>query len=110
MSSILVVDDDDIVLKTVGKALKINGYEVDLADSGFKAVDMANSKHYDTILCDLSMPKMDGIEAMRRVKYNTNKLYMTGYSKKYIDSGIEFLSKPFGVNELINFIKTKESL
>lgn len=104
MAAILVVDDDTLVLKTLEKALKVNGYEVDTASSGQKAIEMATSKEYETILSDLSMPVMDGVAAMAKISGKAKKLYMTGYSRKYQDSGIKFLAKPFGIDELIRFI------
>ena len=104
MSNILVVDDDTLVLKTIEKALKISGYDVDTANSGQQAIDMAAAKHYETILTDIRMPGMDGIQAMSGIPGNSRKLYMTGYSRKYANSGIDFLLKPFGVDELIKFI------
>lgn len=109
MPTILVVDDDILVLRTLQKALKIKGYEVDTADSGVKAIEMASNKNYETILSDLCMPKMDGIETMVKIPGNTRKLYMTGYSKKYEDSGIKFLAKPFGIDELIRFISHEQN-
>lgn len=111
MQNILIIDDDNLVLRTIGKALKANGYEVGLAESGEKAIEMASNKKYETVLTDLSMPNMDGFETMKHIHGNIRKLYMTGYSKKYFDVDIDFLAKPFGVTELLAFLfKTREGL
>ncbi|MDP3954064.1 MAG: response regulator [bacterium] len=65
---ILVVDDEEFVRKAVADKLKSDGFDVLEADNGEKAVEMALSGHPDLILLDVIMPKMDGIEAMKKIR------------------------------------------
>src|SRR5664279_2686087 len=68
---ILVAEDDFLVGQEIIRSLKFLGYEkIDLASNGEKAVEMASSKKPDIILMDIEMPKMNGIEAARRIAVN----------------------------------------
>ncbi len=66
--TILVVDDEPINFKLLNAILKREGYAVEYADSGCRAVDMASKSDYCMIIMDLKMPDMNGIEATRRIK------------------------------------------
>lgn len=65
---ILVAEDNFINQKVISSLLKESGIEVDLAENGAIAVDMAQSKEYDLVLMDISMPVMNGYEATERLK------------------------------------------
>ena len=67
---ILVVDDEEFIRKALAEKLKNEGFDVLEAEDGEKAVDLALSSHPDLILLDVIMPKMDGVEAMRKIREN----------------------------------------
>jgi len=67
---------------------------------------MAERNDYDVILADVRMPSMSGVDMVSRMKSTARKLFMTGYPKGLIDTGIKFLQKPFGLNELYSFVET----
>jgi DNA-binding response OmpR family regulator len=66
--AILVVDDDRGQCDSLADVLTDVGYEVDSANSGNEAVEMASRKPYLLMLLDLRMPGMDGLDAFRRMK------------------------------------------
>jgi two-component system response regulator HydG len=68
MMSILIVDDDVSMSKTMAMVLKRKGYDVTVADSGFDAIGMVKKKPYDMIFMDIKMPGMDGVEAFERIQ------------------------------------------
>lgn len=65
--SVLVVDDEHLVLTSVAEALRAAGFEVRTADSGKEAVRMANTNPPDVIITDLRMPEIDGLALVDRV-------------------------------------------
>jgi len=65
---ILLVDDEEIVLRSCQRILREGDYDIDLARDGLIALGMVNEHDYDVLILDIKMPKMDGIEVLRRVK------------------------------------------
>ena len=114
--TILIVDDDlDLcyILQTVFTRL---GYDSVLAVNGREAVDLATSQLPDLILMDIMLPVMDGLQATRLIRENSNThstpiLAMTARvsiedKKECFRSGCdEFIAKPFTVKELTSFME-----
>jgi CheY-like chemotaxis protein len=69
---VLVVDDDRDAREMLTEFLRFSGFTVETAGDGFTALALANRLHPGVILMDLSMPRMDGWEATRRLKADTN--------------------------------------
>lgn len=89
---ILVVDDDQGHLKTLNTIVTSWGYQVSTAEDGVQAVDRVKAGPFDLIIMDVRMARMDGIEALKRIKaYNPAIpiLIMTAYSS--VDSAVEAL-------------------
>ncbi|HZD79139.1 MAG TPA: response regulator transcription factor [Actinomycetota bacterium] len=112
---VLVVDDHPAFRRALTAALRmVRDIEVaGEAGGGIAAVDQANDIHPDVVLMDLSMPDIDGIEAMRRIrrsKPNLPVVFLTAHA----DPGIEkeareagasgFLAKGIGLDELVTVI------
>ena len=109
MAKILVIDDEQSVRKAVADLLVSDGHEVEQAESGIKALKMAEAEIYDLILCDLIMGDMNGIEFLKRFKrvsQDVELVMMTAYAT--IDTAIDalrngafhYLVKPFNPEEL----------
>ena len=64
----LVVDDEAALLRIYKRALVTGGYSVDIAKDGTSAIDLVKLGEYDTIVSDISMPGMDGLELLRAVR------------------------------------------
>ncbi len=70
MKHIILVEDDPILLKVLAKEFKDAGYEVSQAVDGEEGLQLVRMKHPDIVLLDIIMPKMDGIEVLRKLKEN----------------------------------------
>lgn len=113
---ILVVDDipdNHFLLQTV---LEDEGYIVEVADSGFKALDKIVAKPPDLVLLDVMMPEMNGFEVTRRIRQNPALpfipvLLVTGYSEPVPADGFEvgadgFIRKPIDFDQLLHRIRS----
>ena len=65
---ILIVDDEEIVIRSCLRILARIGYEVDTSNDGLDALGKIHEKNYDVLILDIKMPKMDGMELLQRVK------------------------------------------
>ena len=72
MSKILIVDDNDMILKVVSRTLEGEGYEAITAESGKKALEILKREKPDMILMDVMMPEMDGWETIEKIKADTS--------------------------------------
>ena len=62
MSNILIIDDEKAIRKTLSEILSYEGYKIDEAGDGEEGLKKFQEKVYDVVLCDIKMPKMDGLE------------------------------------------------
>jgi len=107
---ILVVEDERRVASFVSRALRENSYAVDLAETGEKAIEMATATTYDSILLDIRLPGLSGIQVcreLREAKVDTPILMLTARGLveqrvEGLDAGADdYLTKPFAVAELL---------
>ncbi|MCC6677085.1 MAG: PAS domain S-box protein [Phycisphaerales bacterium] len=111
--TVLVVDDEPLVLNLVGQALETAGFRVMKASSGPEAIGMLEGEAgpgVDGVLLDLTMPEMDGeavLRRMREMRPGLPVVLMSGYSEGDVLNrlaGVEtksFLQKPFKIEDLI---------
>jgi DNA-binding response OmpR family regulator len=79
---ILLVDDDPFILTGIGKDLESSGYDVTPAESGERALELMENGHFDMVITDLVMGRIDGIEVLKTAKAKnpqTMVLILTGY-------------------------------
>ena len=91
-SKILLVDDEDSILKSMKKDFEHEGYEVVTASSAEAALEINKSQQFDLVITDLSMPGMDGIKLLTEVKKlnpDIGSIILTGYGD--MTSAIEAL-------------------
>jgi DNA-binding NtrC family response regulator len=109
-SAVLVVDDEKNILVTLSRALKLEGFEVDVAGSGQIALEKAKQRAYDVVLLDVNMPDLDGLEVLRQLKAERDDLpvvMMSGQGQ--IATAVlatrhgadDFLEKPIGSERLL---------
>lgn len=105
---ILVVDDEKLLVKGIKFNLENEGYQVDACYDGEEAVIKAAAEHYDLIILDLMMPKMDGLEACMHIRQNsTVPIIMLTAKGEDTDKLIgfeygadDYITKPFNILEL----------
>lgn len=81
-SRVIVVDDDPSIGESMAALLTIEGFAVDVADSGERAVTLCARTHYDVALVDYRLPGMSGLDllrALRRVDPALRAIMITGY-------------------------------
>ena|SRR5215469_9467805 len=71
MNTILIVEDDKILLDMYADAFKHNGFTIIIAEDGKKGLDLALSEKPNIILLDLALPKIHGIEIMKSIRIDT---------------------------------------
>ncbi|MGH9065696.1 MAG: response regulator transcription factor [Acidimicrobiales bacterium] len=107
---ILVVDDEPAVLGALDRALRLEGYEVDLAADGEAALRAVSAAAPDAIVLDVLMPRVDGLEVCRRLRAvgdQTPVLLLTARTAVAdrvagLDAGADdYLAKPFALEELL---------
>ena len=110
MPNILIADDEKAIRKTLREILEYENYKVDEAEDGQKAYDMAKDGEYDLILCDIKMPKMDGMEVLDKLKKEGNEaqiIMISGHGtlETAVDAvkkgAYDFISKPPDLNRLL---------
>jgi DNA-binding response OmpR family regulator len=83
---ILIVDDDHSILESLGKLLHGEGYEIELADDGQKAIEKLLSEHVDLLLLDLGLPMKDGwvtLSCLGEVNVRLPVIIITGRSNQH---------------------------
>ena len=109
MAHILVVDDEPAVRRALERALRLESYEVELAEDGEQALDRLSARPADAVVLDVMMPGIDGIEVCRRMRAGGDKtpvLMLT--ARDAIDDRVigldvgadDYLVKPFALREL----------
>lgn len=113
---ILVVDDDPQSRLIVSKALEYEGYQVEQADSGEKALQMMKQGDPHLVLLDVSMPGLDGLETLRLLRDRNRYvscLFVTGKSDtedviRGLDAGADdYICKPFDTLELLARVRAQ---
>jgi two-component system response regulator MprA len=107
---ILVVDDERAVREALERALRLEGYEVDLAADGQEALFSLARRSTDAIVLDVLMPVMDGLETCRKLRRQGNKTPVLMLTARHdvsdrvagLDAGADdYLVKPFALEELL---------
>jgi two-component system response regulator MprA len=109
---ILVVDDDAAVRESLGRALRLEGYDVELAGDGAEALERleANGDDPDLVVLDVLMPNVDGLEVCRRLRRTGNHLPVLMLTARDevadrvagLDAGADdYVVKPFALAELL---------
>ena len=108
MAKILVVDDEQVLVKGIKFNLEHEGYQVEVGYDGEQAVELARDGRFDLILLDLMMPKIDGLQACMRIREFSNvpviMLTAKGEDADKImgfECGADdYITKPFNILEL----------
>jgi two-component system sensor histidine kinase/response regulator len=118
MKKILVIDDAEFILESTSTLLQFEGYNVITASNGREGYQRAISDNPDLILCDISMPEMDGYEVLDKVRTHSSTLttpfiFLTAFTEKRnmrlgMEKGADdYLVKPFNRDELLAAINSQ---
>jgi len=111
---ILVIDDEEIIRKSLAAILEEKGYAVDTAQNGQAAVEKTKARHYNLALIDIRLPDMSGTELLTAIKETTPKMVkiiVTGYPSlenaiEAVNKGADgYIVKPFAMNDLLNMVR-----
>ncbi|MCM8781916.1 MAG: response regulator [Candidatus Omnitrophica bacterium] len=116
---ILIIDDEELIIRSLSKLLEKNGYEVFVAKKGQDALLMFEEETFDLLIVDIRMPGMNGIETTQGIyKILEEKspkrlptIFITGYADQKIEKEARalkpaaYIYKPFDIEELVDRIK-----
>jgi len=117
MAKILIIDDEQSIRSTLREILEYEKYTVDEAKDGEEGLKMLISDNYDIALCDVKMPKMDGIEMLERVKMaglDTQLIMISAHGtiETAVDAtkmgAFDFVPKPPDLNRLLLTVKKRQ--
>jgi two-component system NtrC family sensor kinase len=115
-ASVLIVEDERALAAAVAEALMDAGLKVDHASDGQEALAHVRNTNYDVVICDLKMPRVDGMTLYRaiaaatpalarRVIFVTGDVAGTDAERFLEDSGCRWLAKPFRLSELLRAVR-----
>lgn len=110
MASILIIDDEKAIRKTLAEILSYEGYKIEEAADGEEGLKKFSTNTFDVVLCDIKMPKMDGIEFLEKAKEvnaDVPIIVISGHGN--IETAVEavkkgafdYISKPPDLNRLL---------
>jgi two-component system response regulator TctD len=108
---ILVVDDDPLLLELLTDTLTAIGYETAAASDGAIALDMLQTEQYDLMISDIKMPRVDGLQLLRRVRRHYPRLpvlFITGVASQETIGSVSpdgILAKPFRIAHIESMIQ-----
>lgn len=111
---ILLIDDEPTILEVIQLGLSMKGCHVETAASGHQALEILKENHFEVILIDLKMPKMSGMDLLRRIKeldIGSKVFILTGYIsddtfQEAIDEGAAgYIIKPSSADQIIAVIE-----
>lgn len=116
---ILVIDDEELVLKSIQTLLRRTGYEVIVSRNGQEALSVIKELQIDLIVCDVRMPSFSGIETIKAIrsfllseqKNLIPEILITGYAEESFNKQIEelnvaeYMYKPFDLRDFLASVK-----
>jgi len=114
MADILIIDDEKAIRKTLSEILSFEGYKIDEASDGEEGLKKFRERSYDVVLCDIKMPKIDGIEFLQKAGESNPDIpviMISGHGN--IETAVEavktgaydYISKPPDLNRLLITIR-----
>ncbi len=114
VKNVLIIDDNDAVLKLLVEVIKTQGISAKSASNGSDGLEFIKNNKYDLIMCDIKLPDIDGLEIFQKVEkdlIDTPFIFMSGYvvgkeNMEIINRSAGFLKKPFSVDNVIDILKS----
>ena len=112
MSKILIIEDEAVIRRVLSKIIseENESYDVEQAEDGLLGIEMIMNNDYDLVLCDIKMPKMDGVEVLekaKKIKPEIPIVMISGHGD--LDTAVntmrlgafDYISKPPDLNRLL---------
>jgi two-component system response regulator HydG len=112
-TNVLVVDDLKSIRLTLGGILEDEGYNVVLAEDGYKAIEAAKRTPFDLVFMDIKMPGINGVQTFREIKKINPEavvVMMTAYSveglvkQALVEGAYAVVYKPFDIDDIVSVI------
>ena len=116
MSKILIIEDEAVIRRVLSKIIseENESYDVEQAEDGLLGIEMIMNNDYDLVLCDIKMPKMDGVEVLekaKKIKPEIPIVMISGHGD--LDTAVntmrlgafDYISKPPDLNRLLNTVR-----
>lgn len=112
--TVLAIDDEQNIRRLIRNEFSLEGYEVTTAKSGEEGLALIQHNRFDVVLLDIKLPKMNGIEVLRRIKEISNSIeviMITGYGdiQSAVDSlklgARDYVTKPFKLDDLLTIVQ-----
>lgn len=116
MAKILIIEDEAAIRRVLTKIIseENNAYDVEEAEDGLKGIELIKNNDYDLVLCDIKMPKMDGVEVLekaKKIKPEVPIVMISGHGD--LDTAVntmrlgafDYISKPPDLNRLLNTVR-----
>ena len=115
--NILIIDDEELIIRSLKKLLEKNGYSVFIAKNGQDALVMAEEENFDLIVADIRMPGLNGVETIQAIYEDGEKnkdipvIFITGYADEELKQKaktlkpVAYIYKPFDTAELVDEIR-----
>ncbi len=116
---ILVIDDEELLVKTFARLLTKINYDVSVAVRPTDAIQMAQNEDFDLVLCDIRMPEKNGVQTIQEIrscqktkgKKESPVIFLTGFADPRLESEaqtlrpVAYLYKPFDTSKLLDAIE-----
>lgn len=115
---ILVIDDEELIIKSLSRLLEKSGYEPFVVKNGQDALIVSEEEDFDLILADIRMPGINGVDAVKSIYEKAQVkgkkipvIFITGYADSEVEKEAETLNptayiyKPFDIKELVDKVK-----
>ena len=114
-ASLLIVDDDEILLESLEESLEREGFRTRTASDGIDALMLIAKESFDLVLSDINMPNLDGFQLLKQMKQrgiDIPVIFMTGHEEKYFElrgkelGAVEYIKKPLEHQKLMKMFDT----
>ncbi|MCF7908525.1 MAG: response regulator [Candidatus Omnitrophica bacterium] len=116
---ILIIEDEQIITKSLQRLLKKEGYQVEISNNGADALEKIKAGEFNLIVSDIRMPDMDGIETIKAIRKSLTEqgkplipeILITGYAdeSKYQEAlelkVADYLYKPFDIKDFLEAVR-----